>query len=71
MMATYHKKLVFRTREAGRWKLVCETKFHRPHLKNVKVLLPVRQQFFDLYYYLLLRISLGVRLTSSGKIGLS
>lgn len=30
--------------------VVCETKFHRSHSKNMKSLIPVRQQIFEIVY---------------------
>ena len=43
---TSYEKSYFRTEKTGRWSFVCKTKFHQPHSKNVKSLLPVRQQIF-------------------------
>jgi hypothetical protein len=43
---TSYEKSYFRTEKTGHWSFVCKTKFHQPHSKNVKSLLPVRQQIF-------------------------
>ena len=39
--------LCFSVWQTSHWKVVCQTKFHRPHSKNVKSLLPVWQQVFQ------------------------
>lgn len=43
---TSYKNSCFRAEKTGHWSFVCKTKFHRPHSKNVKGLLPVRQQIY-------------------------
>lgn len=69
IIVIHGENLCFSVWQTSHWKVACQTKFHRPFKKCEKFTSSLTAGFSMNYW--LKRISLGVRLTSSGAIRLS